>query len=235
MMTQTAEEVALNFMRYIVLQYGIPSSVVTDQGTQFMGNVFKRSCKLLRIHKLNTSAYHPESNGALERAHKTMREYLRCFCYPKGTHSHKWLPFACFVYNTTPHTLTKFTPYEILFGRKANVPGQLQQTPTPIYNYDDLIHDVKGKLRSCHEIARANLKRSKQHRIAQQSFKVNLPNLHTGDKVQLRNEKGNKLDPLWLGPYTIVAIDDNKTNVELALTPHRRVKVHVNRLKKYRS
>jgi hypothetical protein len=42
MMTQTAEEVALNVMRHIVLQYGIPCSLVTDQGTQLMGDVFKR-------------------------------------------------------------------------------------------------------------------------------------------------------------------------------------------------
>ena len=94
---------------------------------------------------------------------------------------------------------------------------------------------LKKKLQSCHETARANLKRSKQQRIAQQSSEVNLPDLHAGDEVLLKNEKGSKLDPLWLGPYTIVAIDDNKTNVELALTPHRKVKVHVNRLKKYRS
>jgi hypothetical protein len=39
MFTQTAEEVALNFLRYVVLQYGIPSSIVTDQGTQFMRNI----------------------------------------------------------------------------------------------------------------------------------------------------------------------------------------------------
>jgi len=54
--TQTAEEVALNFMRYEVLQYGIPSSIITDQGTKFMGDIFKRLCKLLKIHNLNTSA-----------------------------------------------------------------------------------------------------------------------------------------------------------------------------------
>jgi transposase InsO family protein len=76
-MMQTAEEVALTFMRYVILQYGIPYSIVTDQGTQFMGDVFKRLCKLLNICKLNTSAYRPEINGALERAHKTMIEYLR--------------------------------------------------------------------------------------------------------------------------------------------------------------
>lgn len=39
----------------------------------------------MRIHKIKTSAYHPESNGALERTHKVMIEYLRCFCNPRGT------------------------------------------------------------------------------------------------------------------------------------------------------
>jgi hypothetical protein len=41
MFTRTADEVALNFMRYVVLQYGIPSFRVTDQGILFMGGIFK--------------------------------------------------------------------------------------------------------------------------------------------------------------------------------------------------
>ena len=59
MITQTAEVVALTFMRYVIQQYGIPYCIVTDQGTQFLGDVFKRLCKLLKVHKLNTSAYRP--------------------------------------------------------------------------------------------------------------------------------------------------------------------------------
>jgi transposase InsO family protein len=116
MQTQTAEEIALLFLRHIVLVYGIPQIVVTDQGSQYMGDVFKRLCKLLMLDKLQTSAYHPEKNGALERAHKIMVEYLRCFFNAQGTNWSIWLPYACFVYNTTPHTMTKYTPYEILFG-----------------------------------------------------------------------------------------------------------------------
>jgi hypothetical protein len=132
MFSQTAEEVGLNCMRNVILQYGILSSIVTDQGTQFMGDLFRRLCKSLKIRKLNTSAYLPESNGSLGRAHKTMTEYLRCFCNPKNNDWSKFLQFACFVYNTTPHTMTRYTPYEILFGRKANIPGHLQQTPVPV-------------------------------------------------------------------------------------------------------
>ena len=56
-----------------------------------------------------------------------------------------------------------------------------------------------------------------------------------GNKVLLRNEKAGKLDPLWDGPYTIVEIDPNETNVVIELNRNKRTKVHVNRLKKYKS
>ena len=41
-MTQTAEEVSLFFLRHVVLHYGIPNSIVTDQGSKFMGDIFKK-------------------------------------------------------------------------------------------------------------------------------------------------------------------------------------------------
>jgi hypothetical protein len=87
------------------------------------------------------------------------------------------------VYSTTPHTITRYTPHEILFSRKANAPGQLQQRPTPVYNYDDVVHDVKRKLQECHELGRANLMRTKQRRVAQQASKVNMLKFYVGDKV----------------------------------------------------
>jgi len=59
MITQTADEVALTFLRYVILHYGIPNLIVTDQGPQIMCDVFKRLCKLLKIHKLNTTCIPP--------------------------------------------------------------------------------------------------------------------------------------------------------------------------------
>jgi len=44
--------------------------------------------------------------------------------------------------------MAKYTPYKIVFGRKANLPGQLQQITAPPYNYDDIVHDVKQKLQT---------------------------------------------------------------------------------------
>jgi preprotein translocase subunit YajC len=131
--------------------------------------------------------------------------------------------------------MTKYTPYEVLFGRKANIPGQLQQKTAPVYNYDDIVFEVKQKLQTCHEIARENLMKSKQQRVAKQASKVNMPILNIGDKVLLRNEKAGKLDSLWEGPYLIVEIEPNGTNVIIELSKKRKVKVHVNRLKVYQS
>jgi hypothetical protein len=129
-----------------------------------------------------------------------MVEFLICFCNPRGSDWEKWLPFSCFVFNTTPHTVTKYTPYEILFGRKANIPGCLQKKSVPTYNYDDLVPDVKKKLQDCHEIARANLIPTKQKRIEDQKNKVHITLIQEGDMVLLKNEKPGKLDPLWLIP-----------------------------------
>jgi transposase InsO family protein len=84
MMTQKTDDVSLTFLHHVVLQYGIPNSIVTDHGSQFTGDIFKKLCRLLKVHKLNTMAHRPASNRALERAHKTMTENLRCFCSPRN-------------------------------------------------------------------------------------------------------------------------------------------------------
>jgi hypothetical protein len=107
----------------------------------------------------------------------------------------------------------------------------LQQTTPPVYNYYDIVQDVKQKLQTCHEIAWAYLRQSKLKRVASQVGKVNIPTLQNGDKVLLRNEKAGKLDLPWVGPYTICEIDPSGSNVTLELSKKKKMKVHVNSLK----
>jgi hypothetical protein len=49
---QTSEKVTEAFVKNVILIYGIPSEIVTDQGNNFMGEVFKRICKLLKIERI---------------------------------------------------------------------------------------------------------------------------------------------------------------------------------------
>jgi hypothetical protein len=53
---QTAENVAEAFVKSIILIYGIPDEIVTDQGTNFMSDVFKRLCKLFKIEKIRSAS-----------------------------------------------------------------------------------------------------------------------------------------------------------------------------------
>jgi len=74
---QEANTISKGFVIKIILEQGIPEKILTDQGTNFMSEMFKNTSKLLKINKIQTTAYHPESNGALERSHRTLAEYLR--------------------------------------------------------------------------------------------------------------------------------------------------------------
>jgi hypothetical protein len=58
------------FVTQVILKYGIP-------GINFLSEVFKNTCKVLRIKKIQTTTFHPESNGGLERSHDVLAEYLR--------------------------------------------------------------------------------------------------------------------------------------------------------------
>ena len=60
-----------------ILVYGAPKEILSDQGSQFMSQVFKNVCKLFKIKKINCSAYHPASNGALERVHRTINNIIK--------------------------------------------------------------------------------------------------------------------------------------------------------------
>jgi IS30 family transposase len=107
---QDAGTVTKAFVEEEVLKFGIPQTILTDQGSNFMSEVFPKICKLLRIKKIKCTAYHPPTNGALERTHRVLVEYLRCFILEDQSNWDRWLPYATFVFNTTPHTTTGFTP-----------------------------------------------------------------------------------------------------------------------------
>jgi len=62
-----------------------------------------------------------------------------------------------------PHSSTGFTPHELLFGRKPNIPGILQKEPVKMrYNYDSYVQELQSRLQSCYEVARSTLKAKKE-------------------------------------------------------------------------
>jgi hypothetical protein len=91
---QDAETIAREFVLNIVLKFGTPRDILTDQGSNFISNVFKETCQLLKIKKIQCSAFHPESNGSLERSHRVVAEYLRHYVQEDQSDWDTWIPYA---------------------------------------------------------------------------------------------------------------------------------------------
>ena len=72
----TATEVAAAFMDTWISRFGVPLEVVTDRGAQFESDLFDNLTKLLGFRRLRTTAYHPQSNGMIERWHRTLKTAL---------------------------------------------------------------------------------------------------------------------------------------------------------------
>jgi hypothetical protein len=159
--TQDAETVAREFVQNIILKYGIPEVILTNRGAIFLSELFACVCKLLQIKKIQTTAFHPESNGGLERGHKVLVKYLRRYFAEDQRDWDERIACATCVYNVTTYIPTGCSPFELLFGHRARIPSALQAHPTPRYNCEDYVSELRGSLQSAHAIARENVLQSK--------------------------------------------------------------------------
>lgn len=226
-----AQTVAQAFVECFVCIYGIPDSILTDCGTNFLSDVFKQMCKLLDIEKSKSTPWHPQTNGFLERSHRTLKNYLRSFV-DRDNEWDNFLCYATFCYNSTIHTSTNYTPYELVFGHKPNIPAALSRKVEPQYNYDNYVFDFKRNMQQAHEIARNNLINKKQDNKRYYDQTINPLTLHVGDKVLVKEQhKKNTLSLNWSGPYEVIMVHDNE-NVTIK-KGRRDYRIHVNNIKKF--
>lgn len=227
-----ADTVAKCFYNEIITRYRIPDRVITDQGTNFMSKMFNSICKLLKIKKIHTSSYHPQSNGSLERTHRDLGAYLRSVVDTSADNWDDWLRQAVHVHNNTRHESTKLSPMDCLFGFTAELPAVLKKTPEPVYNFEDYYFELRNKLQVCHKLARENLIHSKEKNKQLYDKTTNPKIFKTGDQVMIKNEaKNGKLDVIWRGPYTIVEVKDLNSTLKIK---NKNIVFHNNRLKLYK-
>ena len=185
---QDGETVAHEFVQNFVLKYGIPEVILTDQGANVLSELFTRICKLLNIKKIQTTAFHPESNCSLERGHKVLVEYFRHYIAEDQRDWDEWIVYATYVYNVMILRATGYLPFELIFGHSARIPSALQAQPTPRFNYDDNVSELRGCLQSAHAVTRENLLQSKARSKLYYDKKAVRIALHVGDKALLFDE-----------------------------------------------
>jgi len=122
--TKGALEVAEAFVRYFVCQAGIPDTVVSDRGNEFVNSILVNVSKILGINRISTTPYMPRSDGFVENHNKTMKDQLFNYCDTlKQDDWNIYLPVVQLQYNTTVSLATGYTPYMLMHGRECKMPS----------------------------------------------------------------------------------------------------------------
>ena len=101
--------------------FGAPAYLVSDQGKAFTGHVITHLCELYGVKKLRTSPYHAQTNGQVKRMNQTIIRMIGKLEDRKACWS-EHLPELLLAYNATCSTVTGYSPYYLLFGRRSRIP-----------------------------------------------------------------------------------------------------------------
>lgn len=118
-----AEELVTIFSRV-----GIPQEILTDQGANFTPHLLTELYRMLRVHPIRTTPYHPQTDGLVERFNQTLKHMLRKSMGKEGKCEKDWdtlLPYLLFAYREVPQSSTGFSPFELLYGHTIRGPLDL--------------------------------------------------------------------------------------------------------------
>ncbi|KAI9555943.1 hypothetical protein GHT06_018484 [Daphnia sinensis] len=78
------------------------------------------------IRRIRTTAYHPQTDGLVERFNRTLCDMLACYVADEPEKWDKYLPFVTFAYNTAKQASIKETPFYLFFGREPIMPNDIK-------------------------------------------------------------------------------------------------------------
>ncbi|EFP04464.1 hypothetical protein CRE_25636 [Caenorhabditis remanei] len=234
---QTAETTLKFLLENIVSIHGIPEEIVTDQGTNFMSKMFEEVCRILEVKHSISTAYHHETNGAVERLNRTLEEMLT-LSTSNPINYDNWdekLPLVIQSYNAGYHSSVKYSPEYIVFGRMTVSPTDIMiKTLRPIYrDEEDMVENLSESIRQCHEAVYGELENSLRNakKAHDKIRKVRVPIFEVGEKVVIQNPTAKKLMYQFSPPVTIVSLTASTITIR---TDRGKVEtVHKNRVKKF--
>ena len=220
--------------------FGLPKSIQSDQGTNFMAHAFQQVMNQLGIKQYKSSAYHPESQGALERFHQTLKTMIKMYCTENSKDWDEGVHLLLFAVRESVQESLGFSPFELVFGHAVRGPllllkeKWLDEDPEKI-SVLKYVATFKDRLFRAGQIAKRNLQESQSKMKVWYDRKAKSRCFEPGDSVLvLFPVVGNPLQAKYSGPYKVVK-KISYTNY-LVKTPDRRKETqvcHINMLKAY--
>ena len=223
---QQAETIARLLTEHVISRHGVPEELLSDRGTNFLSDLIAEICKVLGMKKINTSGYHPQTDGLVEKFNSTLINMIAKSC---EIHAHDWdehLAHLLFAYRVSAQESTKESPFYLLYGRDPRIPTETALShPTSPYNVnpDDYKIELMASLTNAWKLAKDHIVKAQQSQKHYYDRKSKPTSLKVGDRVMVFmpaevRGKNRKLVRPFHGPYRVLNL--TPTNAEVRLVDH---------------
>lgn len=208
MVNSEAETLAKALVNEWICRYGCPLRLVTDRGANISGKIIHNVSRLLQIKKVETTAYHPQSNGKAERMIQTVKNLLKSMITATGKEWGNLLQLVLMAYRSSPHNSTGYTPFYMMHGFEMIFPEEIQLGSALWWNADilDYTEKLQKNLKIAHGLARNNLKQARRRQKINYD-KWSRPTSIKPGKMVLKKTQGKRKRELpnpHHGPYKVL-------------------------------
>ena len=204
--TTTAQGAALLFLNNVWKLHGLPNSVISDRGPQFVAEFTKELYRLLGIKVTASTAYHPQTDGQTERLNQELEQYIRLFVNERQDNWDELLSMGEFAYNNHVHSATQHTPFLLDTGRNPRMGFEPNSEPSP----KEAVNEFVDRMKSTLEEAKSALAKSKEEMATYYNRRrTPAPVYKPGDRVFLDSSDirttrpSQKFAHRYLGPFVV--------------------------------
>jgi transposase InsO family protein len=209
--TVTALAVAKAFCDRWVYVYGPPISLLTDNGPQFTAKFFQAVCAELGVKKTFTTAYHPQTNGQVERYNRTILAALRAYVSKRQDDWDDFTSAVTYAYNCRVHSSLGMAPFEIVLSRPPPSISLETRPRNEEVSVGTAKQEFLERLKTLRLRARENLHKAQARykRNYDRGIQTKNADLTEGDEAFVKVEvteqgRNSKLESLVQGPYRVV-------------------------------
>ena len=210
--TKEASVVAKTLLNEVFFRHGVPSFLHSDRGGEFTAKCLHELTKLCGIYQTHTPAYRPQADGLVERQIGTIKGMLAKFQLQYGDW-YGYLGPVLFALRSMVTESTKFSPYEVLYGRKPRLPCDLNYglPSLPFQDHPSSYRELRARLQNTYakvksELATSATRMKERYDAAK---KVGIHHFKAGDWVWVSVPPGprQKMTPRWSGPYIVTSVN----------------------------
>ena len=195
------------------------------------------------MEKTRTTAYHPQSDGLVERMNRTLLMMLSIRAQEGEERWDEFLSELMMAYRASVHDTTRFPPFHLMFGREVRLPIDVMfgNTSDPVQEHTKYAIDLRSRLEKAFESVREHTKAVQKRQKDRYDRRVSGGRYQVGDRVWLHSPaiprgRSPKLHRPWTGPFVVIKVLSDVTYRIQSERPksrcrRQRLVVHFNRLK----